>query len=173
MLSLLLAVVVLLPSNIAAAESIDKNQAAADTVRNGDTENASALGNRIINLRQKKIKRNGREVLRIELEMAKNTAQYTVSTKPYLKKQVIVSFPDTKLASRVTGEFSSASGLVSLITVSEGAKGRAGATVTINMTGQILRGSYDVYTIPGNTQKKQPTRRSRKQRRTALPRRAV
>ena len=123
-----------------------------------DNDSQATLGNKITYLRQKNVKIDGRKVLRIELGLDKNNVQYTVSTKPYLKKQVIVSFANTKMVSRVTGDFRPANDLASLITVGEDPKGRGSAVVTVNMTGQVLRGSYNVYTVPANVKTDEPTR---------------
>ena len=140
------------------AASPSEQEATSSVVNESSTGEQTDFGNKITYVRQKKVYENGREILRIELGMAKDNAQYTVSTKPYLKKQLLVNFSDTKAVERVLGSFQPASKLASQITVEEAQKNRGRVIVTINLTGQMVRGSYKVYTLPSSENEKKPTR---------------
>ena len=111
--------------------------------------------NKIEYVRTETVNEAGRDVLRIELGMASDKVKYTVSTKPYLKKQVIVNLSGTRLG-KVKEQINPESPLVKMIHFEEPSNQRS--VVTVDMTGQVLRSSYKVYTLPADAKNKKPCR---------------
>ena len=94
---------------------------------------------------------NGQEILRTEIGIKGDTVDYTVTTKPYLKKQVIVSMTNVAMGGKVKNEMKSPNSLATSITIEEPKKRHS--VVTVNMTGQVLKKSYKVYTLPAENDK--------------------
>lgn len=102
------------------------------------------------------LKENGNEILRVEIGSDSAASfQYDVSTKPYLKRQVIVDIKDSR-PKKIKRETDPKSSLVNLVTVTEGEN--RSTRVAVNMVGAVLYGSYKVYALDADAKAKKPAR---------------
>lgn len=97
----------------------------------------------------------GKEALRIEIGFNKDDIDYDVSTRQYLKKQIILDLPDTK-PDDVKETTKLKSKLARSVTVKEIEKRHT--QVTIDLTGQVVEGIYQIHDEKADRKAKKPYR---------------
>lgn len=98
---------------------------------------------------------DGQDALRIEIGMDKDEAEYTVSAKPYLKKQLIIDLENT-VPGNLRHEIPLRSSLANYVHIDELQRGHT--QIRIDCSGPVLEGTYKVYTLERDRKNRKPYR---------------
>lgn len=98
---------------------------------------------------------NGSNVFRIEIGTKDNDMKYTVSTKPYLSRQIILDIDNMK-PGKLRSNISLKSELARQVEIQEQGKGHT--QVRITCLRDMEEGTYKVYTLPADRKQGKPFR---------------